>query len=207
VRIHLRDTYDLGRQFFLWELAVAVAGHVLAINPFDQPNVEAAKVQARRMVAEYAASGKLPIVEAAPLSTGVFAAFLAQARAGDYVTLQAYVRPTEQTSRALAQLRCQVRGETRLATAVGYGPRFLHSTGQLHKGDAGNGLFVQLTADDAQNVPIPDEAGEAASSMMFGVLKEAQALGDRQALIDAGRRVIRFDLGNDVVAGIARLTT
>jgi hypothetical protein len=88
---------------------------------------------------------------------------------------------------------------------VGYGPRFLHSTGQLHKGDAGHGLFIQFTADDSRDVPIPDEAGSPDSSITFGVLKAAQALGDRQALLDAGRRVIRFHLGDNVVSGLKRL--
>jgi hypothetical protein len=94
----------------------------------------------------------------------------------------------------------------RLATTVGYGPRFLHSTGQLHKGDGGNGLFIQLTAGDRRDAPIPDEAGKPDSSVSFGVLKTAQALGDKQALLDAGRRVIRFHLGDDVLGGIGLLS-
>ena len=98
-----------------------------------------------------------------------------------------------------------IRDEFHLAATVGYGPRFLHSTGQLHKGDAGRGIFIQLTADDAEDVAIPDEAGSPASLLTFGVLKAAQAMGDRQALADAGRRVIRFHLGRDAVAGIKRL--
>ena len=112
--------------------------------------------------------------------------FLAQAHPGDYVALQAYVRPTETTTEALQRLRVGLRDGLRLATTVGYGPRFLHSTGQLHKGDAGNGLFIQLTADDERDAPIPDEAGGAASSLTFGVLKEAQALGDRRFSIGRG---------------------
>ena len=206
IRLNLHDPYDLGGQIFLWELAVAVAGHRLGINPFDQPNVETAKVQARRFVAAYASSGTLPPSESAPLATGTLRDFLAQAVPGDYVALQAYVQPTMPTNRALARLRRHVRDRTRLATTVGYGPRFLHSTGQLHKGDAGNGLFIQLTAGDAQDVPIPDIAGETGSSISFGVLKAAQALGDYRALLDAGRRVIRFDLGEDVLGGLATLT-
>ena len=123
-------------------------------------------------------------------------------RLGDYVALQAYVQPTAETDAALLALRTRLRDQLKLATTVGYGPRFLHSTGQLHKGDAGNGLFIQFTADDSQDRAIPDEAGSPESSMSFGVLKMAQALGDKQALLDAGRRVIRFHLGDDVVGGL-----
>jgi len=105
----------------------------------------------------------------------------------------------------MQRLRVGLRDSLRLATTVGYGPRYLHSTGQLHKGDAGNGLFIQLTADDERDAPIPDEAGRDASSLTFGVLKEAQALGDRQALLDKERRFIRFHLGTDVQGGLAKL--
>jgi transaldolase/glucose-6-phosphate isomerase len=205
VRLRLRDLYDLGEQFFLWEMATAVAGYRLGINPFDQPNVEAAKVLARQMVAAYAARGALPESQAAPLTGAALRGFLDQAQAGDYIALQAYVRPTAETDAALLALRSRLRDRLKLATTVGYGPRFLHSTGQLHKGDAGNGLFIQLTADSPQDTPIPDEAGSPASAMTFGVLKTAQALGDMQALQDAGRRVIRFHLGDDVVGGLKLL--
>ncbi len=205
VTIHLRDLYDLGGQFFLWEMATAVAGYRLGINPFDQPNVEAAKVLARRMVAEYAATGRLPAGESAPATAEALEEFLAQAQPGDYVALQAYVQPTPATDAALLALRTALRDRLRLATTVGYGPRFLHSTGQLHKGDAGNGLFIQFTADAERDVPIPDEAGVAASAMTFGVLKAAQAVGDRQALLDAGRRVIHVHLDADVAGELHRL--
>ncbi len=199
VRLHLHGLYDLGAQFFLWEMATAVAGYRLSINPFDQPDVEASKVLAREMVAEYKQRGALPAVEAAPLTAQALDTFLSQARPGDYIALQAYVQPTAETDALLTALRVRLRDRYRLATTLGYGPRFLHSTGQLHKGDRGNGLFIQLTADDPQDVPIPDEAGSPHSTMTFGVLKAAQALGDRQALLNAGRRVIRFHLGKDVV--------
>jgi hypothetical protein len=205
VRLNLQDSYDLGKQFFLWEMATAVAGHRLSINPFDQPNVEAAKVLARQMVAEYTEKGTLPSGESAPLTAEALNDFLAQAQPGDYITLQAYLQPTAETDAALATLRARLRDRFRLATTVGYGPRFLHSTGQLHKGDAGHGLFIQLTADDPHDVPIPNEAGSPASSITFGVLKAAQALGDRQALLEAGRRVIRFHLGDDIVDELKKL--
>jgi len=206
VRLRLRDLYDLGGQFFLWEMATAVAGHRLGINPFDQPNVEAAKVLARQMVAEYTEKGVLPSGEAAPLTAEALSDFLSLARPGAYIAIQAYLTPTAETDAALQALRTRLRDRTRLATTVGYGPRFLHSTGQLHKGDAGNGLFIQFTADDLRDVPIPDEAGSPDSSVTFGVLKMAQALGDQQALLNAGRRVIRFHLKADVVAELELLT-
>ena len=219
VRLCLNDLYDLGGQFFLWEMATAVAGYRMGINPFDQPNVEAAKEIARQMVAEYQETRKLPERSPAFQENGitvygdgaantldeVLSAFLNQAQPGAYVALHAYVQPTAETDTALHVLRTRLRDRTRLAVTVGYGPRFLHSTGQLHKGDAGRGLFIQFTADDPQDVPIPDRAGSPDSSINFGVLKAAQALGDRKALLDAGRRVIRFHLGKDVAGGLRRL--
>ncbi|MBS1251253.1 MAG: Transaldolase [Anaerolineales bacterium] len=219
VRIHLRDRYDLGGQFFLWEMATAVAGHRLGIHPFNQPNVEAAKVQARKMIDEYTATGKLP--EQTPALTtngfevhgdvaadsvsGAVDEFLKQAEAGDYISLQAYVPPTEGTESLLRSLQAALRDKTKLATTVGFGPRFLHSTGQLHKGDAGNGLFIQFTSDPQEDVAIPDEAGSDASSITFGVLKLAQAMGDRQALLGEGRRVIRIHLGADAAGGLEEI--
>jgi CheY-like chemotaxis protein len=371
VRLDLHDVYDLGGQFFLWELATAVAGYRLGINPFDQPNVESAKVLAREMVTTYQKEGRLPALMPALKAEGIavysdkkvlaagetldtflsraqleepikivciedeadvidlvtvileregvkvigalggkegleavrrekpdvvlldlmmpgidgwevyqqmradetaadipvivitakaqsidkmlglqvakvddyiakpftpqelrdarlrgsgrgapvespgeaLLAFLGQtqgsAQTGSgrgYIALQAYLQPTPETTEALTALRVRLRDRYRLATTLGYGPRFLHSTGQLHKGDAGNGLFIQFTADDVRDVDIPDEIGKPDSTITFGVLKAAQALGDRQALLDTGRRVIRFHLGEDVVGGLSRLT-
>ncbi len=206
VRLRLRDLYDLGGQFFLWEMATAVAGHRLEINPFDQPNVEAAKVLARQMVAAYQEQGTLPQDRPAALSATALGDFLDGADAGDYIAIQAYVKPSAQTEAELQALRTQVRDKFRLATTVGYGPRFLHSTGQLHKGDGGNGLFVLFTGAATRDALIPDEAGSVEASISFGVLKLAQALGDKQALLDAGRRVIRFDLGTDVVSGLKQFS-
>ncbi len=220
VRLQLSDRYDLGGQFFLWEMATAVASHRLGINPFDQPNVEAAKLLARQMVAEYRAKEALPSETPVLTSKGIaiygemvadslgeaLPAFLRQVQSGAYVALQAYVQPSAETDAALLALRVRLRDRFRLAVTVGYGPRFLHSTGQLHKGDAGHGLFIQFTADDSRDAPIPDEAGSPVSSITFGVLKAAQSLGDRQALRNAGRRVMRFHLGADVVGGLQYLT-
>jgi transaldolase/glucose-6-phosphate isomerase len=227
VRLDLRDLYDLGGQFFLWEMGIAVAGHVLGINPFNQPNVESAKARAREMVAAYEERGELPAEEPAFEADGIavygdiqaddargaLEAFMAQAEPGDlvtgkgrsYVALQAYLKPSGETTEKLEQLRLELRDAYRLATSLGYGPRYLHSTGQLFKGDGGNGLFIQLTADPEEDVPIPDEPGADAYSITFGTLLMAQAEGDRQALLDRGRRVIRFHLGRDVQSGLEKL--
>lgn len=205
VRIGLRDVYDLGAQFMWWELATAVAGHILDIQPFDQPNVESAKVLARQMVAAYHETGQLPAGEVADLNAATLHRFLTQAQPGDYVALQAFVPPTPATDDALQTLRLAIRDRYKVATTAGYGPRFLHSTGQLHKGDRGNGLFIQFTADPVQDVAIPDEAGKQDSSMTFGVLIKAQALGDGDALLTEGRRFIRFHLGTAVPDGLNRL--
>jgi transaldolase/glucose-6-phosphate isomerase len=219
VRLAMRDLYDLGSQLFLWEMAIAVAGHRLGVNPFDQPDVEAAKVFARQAVAEYEDKGSLPREVPVLVKDGievygeatadtpakVFTDFVAQAEPGSYIALQAFLEPTPEIEAALQDLRRLLRRRSQLATTCGFGPRFLHSTGQLHKGDAGKGLFIQFTADDRRDAPIPDEAGSAASSITFGILKEAQVLGDRRALAAAGRRVIRFHLGKDALQGITKL--
>lgn len=203
----LADRYDLGAHYFLWEFATAVAGYLLGIQPFDQPNVESAKILARKMMAEYQTTGQLPPAETAPLTGDALRAFLSQAHAGDYISLQAYLHPTRDATTALQTLRHKLRAATRLATTLGIGPRFLHSTGQLHKGDAGNGLFIQFTSAAPEDVPIPDEPGKPASSLTFGTLVRAQALGDYEALLTATppRRAIHFHLGTDVVGGLETL--
>ena len=218
VQFNLRDLYDLGGEFFRWEMATAVAGHILQINPFDQQDVELSKIRAKEMMEAYKKEHALPMptptLEAGGITVYANIAaenleealntFLAQVQPGDYVSLQAYLQPTEDTSAALQQLRISLRDHLKLATTVGYGPRFLHSTGQLHKGDAGNGLFIQFTADAPEDVFIPEPG--APSVITFGVIKMAQVLGDRQALLDVGRRVILFHLGQDVVGGLKQLT-
>jgi len=219
VRIPVRDLYDIGGQFFLWEMATAVAGHILKINPFDQPDVEAAKILTRKAVGVYKETGTLPeytpkikdgnIEVYGDFSTGQFDEsfrnFMNYSREGTYVAIQAYVQPAEEMDRAIKKLRMKIRDKYMTATTFGYGPRFLHSTGQLHKGDGGNGLFVQVTSETAEDIPIPDEAGEEKSSITFGILKNAQALGDWQALTEAGRKVLRFHLKGHLVEGIQRL--
>lgn len=217
--LQLADAYDLGAAFFHWEMAAAIAGFFLGIHPFDQPDVEAAKELARRMVAAYQQRGALPapapdLVDGLALYGPVqgttlpeaLTHFLARgAREGAYIALQAHLPPTPATTAALQDVRRQLLARTGLATTLGFGPRYLHSTGQLHKGDAGRGLFIQLTADSGEDAPIPDEAGAAPSSITFGVLAQAQALGDRQALIERGRAVLRIHLGADIAAGIDQL--
>jgi glucose-6-phosphate isomerase len=199
ITFDLKDRYDLGEQFFLWEFATAVAGSVLGINPFDQPNVESAKVRAREMVEVYRETGALPDREAQPPSPSLLNDFInTQAEPGSYIALQAFLPPTPENQQLLNEIRLQLRDRFRYATTLGFGPRFLHSTGQLHKGDAGNGLFIQFTSQAEEDLPIPDQAGTDTSSIHFGTLKLAQALGDARALREAGRKIIHFELGQDV---------
>ena len=202
ITLKLKDLYDIGGQFFLWEMATAVAGHFLSINPFDQPDVEDAKVKARAVVAEYTEKGVLPPGKFTELTPRRLDEFLGQAQPGDYVAIQAYIQPTPETEAALQALRQAIHLRTGLATTAGFGPRYLHSTGQLHKGDRGNGLFIQFVSDAVEDVDIPNEAGEAMSSMTFNVLKKAQALGDAQALRDNHRRFISFEVGTDAAGAI-----
>ena len=225
VQLILEDLYDLGGEFFRWEVATIIASKALQINPFDQPDVESAKIQGRKMMAAYQESGELPALrpslEADDISVfsdfaaddleTALQAFLARANSGDdgsrsYVALLAYVFTTPEVDAAMQALRTKIQTSRKLAVTPGYGPRFLHSTGQLHKGDAGHGLFIQITADMPEDAAIPEEAGSDASSITFGVLKSAQALGDRQALLDVHRNVIRFHLKNNIVNGLKRLT-
>ena len=218
-RIAMSDVYDLGKLFFLWEMATVIAGQRLSIQPFDQPNVESAKVRAKEMITAYQEQGELPSQQAA-FSTDnatvygeveasdtqqALTEFLESAPDDGYIAIHAYIQPTPEADEALHDLRVTLRDKYKLATTVGYGPRFLHSTGQLHKGDGGNGMFVQITDDPSQDVSIPDEAGSDESAMSFGTLKLAQALGDRQALLDNNRQVIRFHF-KDAVSGIQSLT-
>ncbi|OGU76642.1 MAG: hypothetical protein A2V93_01340 [Ignavibacteria bacterium RBG_16_34_14] len=220
IEIILDDLYDLGDQYFIWELATVVAGWRLGIQPLDQPDVESAKILTKQMVKEYQEKGKLP--EQKPIIKDNDIAIYGDIKVisvsealkkflddsiteGSYVALQAYIKPENQYSNLLQELRAKIQKKYKVATAVGYGPRFLHSTGQLHKGDAGKGLFIQFTSSHQNDLPIPDKPGEDKSSISFGILKNAQALGDRQALLDKGRKVLRFDLGTDVIIGLKKI--
>ncbi len=205
IRLRLRDVYDLGQQISLWEMATAVASHLLGVHPFDQPDVEAAKVRARAMLKSFAATGRLPQLDDAPVLPAQLPALLAARQSGDYVSLQAFLSPSDDHAWAIETLRLAIRDRFCLATTWGYGPRFLHSTGQLHKGGPNRGLFIQVTAEDQADTAIGDDQQHDGKVVTFGVLKDAQARGDRQALMDAGRRVIHFDLGRDPVARLTEL--
>ena len=196
LRMDLRDRYDLGAEFFRWEFATAVAGSLLGIHPFDQPNVQGAKDATGRLLQEYHESGRLPPVEVG----NSLAALVAQAVPGDYLAVMPYLKQTEGLDRALDELRRMVTERHGIATTVGYGPRFLHSTGQLHKGGPGSGLYLQVTADHEVDLAIPGEPHT------FGVLADAQALGDLQALQLSGRRVVRVPVGADHEESIRSLT-
>jgi len=202
--IDLADAFDLGSEFFRWEFAIAVAGQVLGINPFDEPNVQESKDNTNRMLREFEASGQLDVagvdgapqpvvfdapghVSDQPLDQAV-SGLLERLRAGDYFAITAYVPSTEATDAAFGDMRGVVRDATAAATTLGYGPRFLHSTGQLHKGGPATGLFVQLVDDTGDELSIPGQP------FGFGKLIRAQAAGDFASLEERGRRVIRVRL-------------
>jgi transaldolase / glucose-6-phosphate isomerase len=223
VRIDLDDRMEIGQEFFRWEVATAVAGSVLGINAFNQPDVEASKVKTRELAAEFAKTGKMP-AETPVTADGVvklftdaknaealrskassaspeafLAAHLARLQPGDYFAINAYVEMTDENRQALQAIRLAVRDAKKVATTLGFGPRFLHSTGQLHKGGPNTGVFLQVTCDDAQDLPIPDE------KYSFGQLKQFQAQGDFAVLAERDRRALRVHLGPDVKAGLASL--
>ena len=216
VVLPLNGLYDLGATFFLWEFATAIAGQILGINPFDQPDVDSAKVQARSALAHYEETRALPVEppvldeeglaihgpSCGASNTGEYLkAFFAQAKSGNYVALMAYVERNGKHDGLLQRMRCVLTERLHLAVTIGFGPRFLHSTGQLHKGGPNTGLFLQITQDEAKDLPIPEH------SYSFGILKRAQARGDMEALKAAERRVIRIHIGGDVEAGLRRLAT
>jgi len=192
VRLDLRDKYDLGAEFFRWELATAIAGSILGINPFDQPDVQAAKDMTDSVLGQFASSGELPAME----DSASIGKLLEMAGPGDYLAIMAYVVQTPGIDLALDDLRRRVTERYGIATTMGYGPRFLHSTGQLHKGGPASGLFLQITTEHVQDLAIPG------APFTFGVLAGAQALGDLQALRASGRRAVRVDVGSSPELGI-----
>jgi transaldolase/glucose-6-phosphate isomerase len=199
IRIPLADLYDLGREMYRWEIATAAAAAVLGVHPFNQPDVELAKNLARRAMAggpeteAGAPAGDIvPAAQAAP----ALAEFLAPTKPGDYVALQAYLDPDPTTKAALDRLRRDILNKTGRAVTLGYGPRFLHSTGQYHKGGPDEGLFIQLVDEPAVDLPVPE------TDFTFGQLIRAQAAGDAQALRSAGRRVLRIQFGRDLEIGL-----
>jgi transaldolase / glucose-6-phosphate isomerase len=213
-RIRLTERADLGQEFFRWEVAVAAAGAVLGIHPFNQPDVQLAKDLAREAMAgglgklgpESRGGGapSLPIFTLQPATprealAGALGAWMALARPGDYVALQAYLAPDPEVAAALQTVRAALRRPLHLATTLGFGPRFLHSTGQLHKGGPNTGLFLQLTDDPPEALPVPE------TDYTFGALIRAQALGDLLALVQRGRRVLRVHLGKETLAGLRRI--
>jgi hypothetical protein len=228
VRIAVSDIYSLGQEFFRWEIATAVAGSILGINAFNQPDVEASKIVTKQLTSAYESSGSLPpekpVVEeagfklfaddenAAELAKAVGAgpssdgplknylrAHLARLGAGDYFALLGYVEMNAEHESLLQSLRMTVRDRKRVATCLGFGPRFLHSTGQAYKGGPNSGVFLQITCDDANDLPVPGQ------KYTFGVVKAAQARGDFQVLADRKRRALRVHLGSDVKAGLGKL--
>jgi len=194
VTLELRDRHALGAEFFRWEFATSVAGAVLGIHPFDQPNVQEAKEKTGRLLEEYRNSGRLPGIE----TGGSLKELLSGAGAGNYLAILAYVPQIPDTELAFLELRRKLM-KCRIATTVGYGPRYLHSTGQLHKGGAPTGLFLQIALGHKRDFPV---TGQPYS---FGVLTDAEALGDFQALRSRGRKVIRIDAGAEVALAIRKL--
>jgi len=223
VRIAMSDIYELGAEFFRWELATAVAGSILGINPFNQPDVEASKVATRTLTSEYEKSGALPaekpIFEEAGIKlftdarnatdlanilaeqslVGYLRAHLGRIQAGDYFAVLGYLQMNDEHEEALQTIRHAVRDRKRVATCLGFGPRFLHSTGQAYKGGPNSGVFLQVTCDDSVTLPVPGQ------KYTFGVVKAAQARGDFQVLAERNRRVLRVHLGSNVKAGLAAL--
>jgi transaldolase/glucose-6-phosphate isomerase len=220
VRIVLGNKYDLGQEFFRWEIATAVAGSILGINPFNQPDVEASKVETRKLTEEYEANGKLPAEvpffesagiklfadekNTAALKNGgrladVLRAHLSRIGTGDYFAVLGYITMNPQNEGALQGIRHQVRDARKVATCLGFGPRFLHSTGQAYKGGPNSGVFLQITCDDAADLPVPGQ------KYTFGVVKAAQARGDFAVLAQRGRRALRVHLGKNVKGDLAKL--
>lgn len=225
VSINLSDIYDIGGEFFRWEIATAVAGSIIGINTFDQPDVEASKIVTRQLTAEYEKTGKLPEEKplweedgiklftgdgnAANLKKAVggqgslsdfLRAHLQQLSAGDYFALLAYVQMNRDHETALQEIRHAVRDRRHVATCLGFGPRFLHSTGQAYKGGPNTGVFLQITCDDAVDLPVPGQ------KYTFGIVKAAQARGDFQVLAERKRRALRVHLPANVNAGLEKLS-
>ena len=224
VKIELDDKLNLGQEFFRWEFATAAAGAIMRINPFNQPDVEAAKVEALKLTEEYEQTGELPaetpfyeedgvrlftseeyaanldkfVGEEKSLKT-YLKAHLEHLQENDYFALLAYVEMNAETEKILQRIREKILRKELTATCLGFGPRFLHSTGQAYKGGANNGVFLQITSDDAADFAVPEQ------KYMFGVVKAAQARGDFQVLLDRERRALRIHLGADVRAGLEKI--
>ena len=215
VRIAVKDAYQLGAEFFRWEIATAVAGAILGINPFDQPDVEASKIETRKLTDQFEATGSLPSESPAFEEDGIqvygstsartlrdaVRALLGSIQPGDYFGLLGYIEMNAANEAALQAMRTAVRNKTRAATCLGFGPRFLHSTGQGYKGGPNTGVFLQVTDDDADDIPVPGQ------TYSFGIVKAAQARGDLAVLVERGRRCLRVHLQRGVASGLARLAS
>jgi len=220
VRINEPNIYNLGQEFFRWEIATAVAGSIIGINAFNQPDVEASKIETRKLTEEYEAKGQLPAEtpffegdgiklyadekNTAALKGGatlcdVLKTHVSRLKTGDYFGVLGYITMNEANEVALQKSRHAVRDTKKIATVLGFGPRFLHSTGQAYKGGPNSGVFLQITCDDAVDLPVPDQ------KYTFGVVKAAQARGDFAVLAERGRRALRVHLGKNVSKDLAKL--
>jgi transaldolase/glucose-6-phosphate isomerase len=224
VRIGVADKYDLGQEFFRWEIAIAVACSIIGVNAFNQPDVEASKIETRKLTDQYEKVGSLPAespffeekgiklfsdpknIEALKQAVGnestlvgYLKAHLNRLKAGDYLGLLAYIERNDVHQAQLQIVRHSIRDKKKVATCLGFGPRFLHSTGQAYKGGPNSGVFLQITCDDAADIPVPGQ------TYTFGIVKAAQARGDFQVLADRNRRALRVHLGADLAASLATL--
>jgi transaldolase/glucose-6-phosphate isomerase len=221
VRISLPNIYAIGQEFFRWEIATAVAGSIIGINAFNQPDVEASKVETRKLTSEYEATGHLPPESpffeasgvklfadeknAAALGGGTklvdaLKKHLARAGAGDYFAVLGYIPMNAENEKTLQEFRHVVRDKKKLATCLGFGPRFLHSTGQAYKGGPNSGVFLQITCDEASDLAVPGQ------KYTFGIVKAAQARGDFNVLAERGRRALRVHLGKNLKSGLKMLS-
>ena len=222
MRITVHDRMQLGQEFFRWEMATAVAGSIIGINPFDQPDVEAAKVKTRDLTAAYEQSKALPEQRAffegdgiklfadarneaalkpqASSLTAALKAHFGRLGTGDYAALLAYIERSAAHIDAMQRLRRMIRDRTKAATCVGFGPRFQHSTGQAYKGGPNSGVFLQITCEDPEDLSVPGQ------SYTFGIVKEAQARGDFEVLAERGRRALRAHITGHLDAGLDKLS-
>jgi transaldolase/glucose-6-phosphate isomerase len=220
IRIAVKNIYNLGQEFFRWEIATAVAGAIIGINAFNQPDVEASKIETRKLTSEYESTGKLPpeapffegdgiklyadekntaALRGGSTLTDVLKTHLGRCRPGDYFGVLGYITMNDANEAALQGIRHQVRDSKKIATVLGFGPRFLHSTGQAYKGGPNSGVFLQITCDDKIDFPVPGQ------KYTFGVVKAAQARGDFAVLAERGRRALRVHLGKNVKTDVAKL--
>jgi transaldolase/glucose-6-phosphate isomerase len=220
IRISLPNIYNLGQEFFRWEIATAVAGSIIGINAFNQPDVESSKIETRKLTSEYEATGELPpevpffesngiklfadeknasALKGAATLAGILQTHLSRLRPGDYFAVLGYIPMNPANEKTLQGIRHVVRDTKKVATVLGFGPRFLHSTGQAYKGGPNSGVFLQITCEDAKDLAVPGQ------KYTFGIVKAAQARGDFAVLADRGRRALRMHLGKNLKGDLAKL--